>query len=487
MARKIKIIFVDTFTGPVPTLGLGYLAGALRKEFGDDEIEIKILQKKFENNLLKLIISEKPDIIGYISFTTPGMNYLVNLIKEVAGQNTSVIQIMGGPHITALPKSLLPEVRVGAIGAGEKTICHLVKIYQEKRDLSAEDLKKVPGIVFRDNNGELIMTGRADFYDDFDEVPKPAWDLLNIKGFFPRTMGAFPLKFYRASSIMTSRGCPFSCIFCQEKVFNKYRHHSAKRVLEEIGELIEKYDVNFFDIRDDQFAADVKRLEDIVLGIEDKGFNKRAAFYCYLRADQVSDRVLVLMKRMNMVIVFIGFESGSDRILKYLKQQNCSVEINQRAYDLCKKHGIFVYGSFIFGSPPETMADMEKTYDFIGRNRMAVVTVQTLVTYPGTEIWDYALKRGLVSEEMDWDNLSLKVRGEDRDKPWLCENVSREEFYRFFKSKIDPIAWHYGQTVKNFSFLDLLRPDFFRFFVKQPKFYLSIFKHTILDLITKNE
>lgn len=91
MNGKIKIIFVDAFTGHEPTLGLGYLAGALRKEFNDDEIEIKILQKKFEKNLLESIILEKPDIVGYISFTTPGMNYLANLIRDVAGQNMPVI------------------------------------------------------------------------------------------------------------------------------------------------------------------------------------------------------------------------------------------------------------------------------------------------------------------------------------------------------------------------------------------------------------
>jgi len=479
MLEKIKIVLVDAYPGVLPGLGLGYLAGALRQEFTEDEIEIKILQRKFEENFLNSILFEKPNIVGYISFT-PGMNYLLGLIKEVAAKNSAIIQVIGGPHITAMPTSLPEEVDVGAIGPGEKTICRLVRIYQKKGDLPVVDLRLVPGIVFRDNN-ELVKTGKADFYDNFDDVPKPARDLLNIKGFFPMIKGPFPLKFYRSSGVMTSRGCPFNCIFCQEDVFNKYRYHSAERAVAEIEELVERYQVNFVEIMDDQFAIDLKRLADIVVGIEKKKLNKKAIFFCYLRADQVSDEVLVLIKRMNVKIVFIGFESGSDKILQYLKQQSCSVTINQRAYDLCRKYGILVYGSFIFGSPRETLADMGMTLDFIRRNKMALTEVQTLTPLPGTRIWDYAKTKGLVSETMNWDNLLLRIKGDGKDQPWLCENVSYEDFFNFYKLKVEPVTWHYKQIIKDFNAFDFLKFKFWRLFIQQPKNCLSMLKHTSMD------
>jgi len=233
---------------------------------------------------------------------------------------------------------------------------------------------------------------------------------------------------------------------------------------------------------DDQFAVDIQRLEDIVSKIEEKGLNKKVIFFCYLRADQVNDKVLILLKRMNVKIIFIGFESGSDRILKYLKQENCSVETNQNAFNLCNKYKMLVYGSFIFGSPQEAMEDMEKTYNFIKRNRMALIEVQTLTPLPGTKIWDYAKKRGIVSDKMNWDSLLLRIKGDGENQPWLCENVSWGEFYQFYVAKIRPVTWHYQQVIKDFSILDLFRSDFFLAFLKNPKFYLSMFKHSLLDL-----
>jgi len=475
---KIKIVLVDAYPGIIPGLGLAYLSSSLKQEF-KDEVEIKILQRKFEKNLLNSILQEKADIVGYISFT-PGMNYLLDLIREIY-KNSSVIQIIGGPHITSLPEDLPIEVKIGVIGAGEKTICELVKIYQDKKEFFVNDLKKVEGIVFRDN-GQLIIRERRIFSEYLDNIPKPDRDILNIKGFFPLTRGYFPLKFYRASPIMTSRGCPFNCIFCQEKVLNNYVAHSPARVLEEIEELIEKYNVNFIEIMDDQFAFDVKRLEEISLGIERKGLNKKVAFFCYIRADQINDKILILLKKMNTKIVFIGFESGSNKILKYLKQESCSVEKNQKAFNLCQKYKIHVYGSFIFGSPQETMEDMEKTYQFIKKNKIALTEIQTLTPLPGTKVWDYAKSRGIVSNKMNWDNLLLRIKDDGWNQPWLCENVSWDQFYSFYIDKIRPITWHYQQIIKNFNILDLFRPAFFIHFLKKPKFYLSMFKHSLLNL-----
>lgn len=482
MKDKIKIIFVDPCAGIIPGLGLAYLAGALKEKFGS-KIEAKILQSRFEENLLKSIIREKADIIGYTSFSHV-MSYLYNLIKEVS-RYSSALQIIGGPHINALPEDLPAEIQIGVWGAGEETICELIAIYQKKGELPISDLKKVRGIIFRDN-GKLFITERRPAIADFDKMPLPSRDLLNIKGFFPIKKGPFPLKFFRGSGIMTSRGCPFNCAFCQDSAFTKHQAHSPERALAEIEELINKYKVNYVEIMDDQFACDVERLEKIVLGIEKKGLNKKAVFYCYIRADQASDRVLSLLKRMNVRVVFIGFESGSDRILKYLKQETCSVEKNQRAFDICQRYGIYVYGSFIFGSPYETIEDMEQTYQFIKKNKMALVEVQALTPLPGTKVWEYAEKRGLVSRKMDWDTLFLRIRGDGKNRPWLCENVSWDEFYKFYKTKVLPLTWHYQQIVKDFNFSDLLRPIFLKSFLENPRFYLSMAKHTLRERIFKH-
>jgi len=469
----LKIIFVDVCSSNLPSLGLAYLAAVLRKKLGIKNI--KILQKKFINNLPEKIISERPDIVGYISFT-PFMNALLKTAKEVA-KNLDVPQIIGGPHISGIPEALPKEMEIGVIGEGEEIICELVKIFKQYGYFPKNKLYQVKGIVFRDN--KLIRTEEREPIKDLDSLPIPTRDLLNIRGYFPSAIGVFPLKNINSSGILTSRGCPFHCIFCQPSALFKYRFCSAERVLREIEELIYKYDVNFIQVLEDQFLSNRQRFKVIVNQIIKRGLNKRVAFSISARADQLDDEICQLLKAMNVRFVCIGFESNSDPILKYLKNPTCSVTKNQRAVDLCKKNNLHIYGSFIFASPPETTEDMKKTYHFIKKNFMPMVEIQTLTPLPGTRIWDYAKERGLVSTNMNWDDLLLRVR-QEKNKPWLCENVNQKEFFEFFNKFLWPLSWHYNQVMVDLSIKDFFSYQSIKKFRARPKKYLSAFKHTLV-------
>lgn len=472
---NLKIIFVDVCSSNLPSLGLAYLAAVLRERLGIKDV--KILQKKFIDDLPEKIISEKPDIVGYISFT-PFMNPLLETARKVA-EDSNIHQIIGGPHITGLPEALPSEMEIGVVNEGEETICELVEIFKQDGCFPLDKLHRVKGIVFYDQD-DLIKTKKREPINDLNSLPMPARDLLNIKGYFPSTIDAFPFKDFKASGILTSRGCPFHCIFCQPAALFKYRFCSAERVLAEIEELVYKYNVNFIQILEDQFLSNRERFKTIVNQIIKRNLHKKAAFLVCARADQLDEEICQLLRNMNVRIVGIGLESGSDPILKYLKDSTCSVATNQRALDLCKKYNLYVYGAFLFGSPSETMEDMEKTYQFIKKNFAPMfIDVSTLTPLPGTGVWDYAEERNLVSYDMNWDDLLLRVR-EDKNKPWLCERVSREEFFKFFHEFIQPLGWHYHQIIADFSPKDLFSYQFIRKFRESPKKYLSAFKHTLI-------
>ncbi|OGZ32598.1 MAG: hypothetical protein A3H00_01275 [Candidatus Portnoybacteria bacterium RBG_13_40_8] len=477
--KNPKIILVDPYISSIPGLGLAYLAAYLRKYLQIKDI--KILKRNLFPLLGKAIIGEEPDLVGYFSLTV-GLDYTHQLIEEVAEKRPSTIQIMGGPHITALPESLSPQAQVGIIGEGEETLVQLVRLFQSYGSLPTNELSKILGIAFYEQ-GHLIKTDNRPLIMDLDSLPKPARDLLDIKSYYPVRLRAFPTKVYRSSCLMTTRGCPYRCVFCQEGKYGpRFRYHSASRVVEEIEELIEQYNCNYVEIQDDQFLCHKQRLRDIVSGVKSKGLEKKAAFYCYLRATQVDEEVICLLKEMNTRLVFIGFESGSDKILKYLKDKTCSVEINQRAYDLCSQHDIYVYGAFIFGSPLETMDDMEKTYQFMKKNPMALCEVSRLTPLPGTGIWDYAFKKGLVNPMMDFENLRVRVRDDNLNQLWLAENVTKEKFLEFFNKKVKPLAWRYSQAANDFKIIDLFNIEFIKIFIKNPKFYFSVFKRSLENI-----
>lgn len=483
--RNIKIVLIDPYAGGVPSLGIAYIAAYLRRELGVKDI--KILQKKFCFELSREIIKEKPDIVGYFTLTV-GLKRVYDLIEEVSSALPRAMQIMGGPHITAMPKSLSKKANVGVIGEGEETTAKLVRIFKEHSAFPISELYKTSGIVFYEN-GILKQTEPALINMDLDSLPKPARDLLNIEGYYSgQIIRAFPTKVYKSSGVMTSRGCPFRCVFCQSGMHGpRFRFHSSQRVLEEIQELIEVYNCDYVQILDDQFLCNKARLHEIVKGIKEKGLQKKAAFFCYIRATQVDDEVAGLLKEMNTNLVFIGFESNSDKILKYLKDNTCSAEANQRAYDLCRKYGMQVYGAFIFGSPYETMEDMEVTYKFMKKNHMALCEVSRLTPLPGSGIWDYALEKGVVSDDMNLNDLNVRVRDDNLERVWLCEKVSREDFIKFFNEKLKPLSWRYLQTANDFKITDLFHPAFLKRALKNPKYYLSVLKRSLETVFKKGK
>ncbi len=480
---NLKIILVDAYEGNIPSLGLAYLAAYVREKRGLKNI--KILQKKFCPNLVEAILSEKADLVGYFS-VTPGFDNLLKIIKEVR-QNSSVLQIMGGPHLTALPESLPKEIDLAVAGEGEEVLAEIIDLLQKEHGLPKEELYKIKSLVFRDK-GEIVKTSRGEGIKNLDEIPLPARDLLNITGYFPNLIRAFPTKTFRSSGMMTSRGCPYHCIFCQENVLSRFRSHTAERTVAEIQELVEKYQVNFIQIMDDQFLVNRERLKQIVDLVRIKGLHKKTAFYCYLRANQITEETAKLLRLMNVKLVFIGFESGSDRILKFLKDPSCSVEKNQQAYGLCRQNNIEVYGSFIIGSPQETMADVKMTYDFIRKNRMATAEVFILTPLPGTKIWDYAQEKGYLNlSNMNWNNFLIKMSERSDKKIWLAENINQDEYFKFYQQKIRPVLWHYLQTANSFSLKDLFNFHLWQKFFKKPKFYLSVFKQSIISLFNPNK
>lgn len=401
----------------LPPLGLGYLASSLRKSFGDNFIKFKIVNDCVEEEIKRF----KPDIVG-ISSVSQNYNIAAKYAKITKKYKLPVI--IGGTHITALPLSLTKDMDVGIIGEGEETIVDLVNHYNtEKGRFDSKKLKNINGIIFR-KNGKLVLTKKRKIIDPLDKIPMPARDLLTINN---------------PTYMFTSRGCPYRCSFCASSRFwGKVRFFSAEYVVNEIKHLFENYNVDQIDFWDDLFIVDRKRLEKIFLLLKKEKLLGRLSFGCSVRSNLVDEQLVKLLSKMNFKRVSMGLESASPRILKYLKGETISVANHTNAINILKKYKIEPSASFIIGSPTETKREIIKTLDFIKKSQLRGFAVNILTPFPGTPVWEYAKKKGLVSEKMDWNILDVDFAKNHQKAVILSEKISRDDLYQLFlKFKIE--------------------------------------------------
>ena len=213
----------------------------------------------------------------------------------------------------------------------------------------------------------------------------------------------------RGFTLLTSRGCPYSCRFCQAaKQWGSCRYHSAGRIVSEIERLRNRYPlINAINIIDDLFIGNRPRLRETVQLVKNKNLHQGIVFNVNGRANLIDAEVLGLLKSINVIQISYGFESGSERVLHFLKNGSVKLSHNQMAADLTNNYGIGVGGQFMIGALDETEEEINQTIDFIHSNKMSHAHLSVTTPLPGTELWEIYKERGYVCEEMDWRKLDF--------------------------------------------------------------------------------
>ena len=371
----------------LPPLGLAYIAAYLRRYADLNNIMI------IDNASIDEMDRYKPDIIG-ISSVSQNFDRAIKTAKTIKSM-FDIPVIIGGAHITALPHTIPNCFDIGVLREGEQTMLELIDAY-DRQGLEHTALEKIKGIVFREN-GKITITESRPLIQPLDKIPFPARDFLSISD---------PAYYIH---LITSRGCPFKCVFCSSSSFwQKTRFFTPKYVVNEIKEIIDTYHAKEIHIWDDLFIANKKRLKKISELIRSEGINDMVAFGCTCRANLMDHEICKILKSMNVGSISFGIESGSDKILKYLKNNTVTVEQNKFAIDIAKKYGFIVGGSFMIGSPCETKEDMKMSLKFLKQNKIDVGRVCVTTPFPDTEIWNYAKEKGLVDDFMAWEKLDVE-------------------------------------------------------------------------------
>lgn len=468
-----------TNSGP---MGLAYIYSNLKKHFNIEDIKIEVDVNR--------IIKNKPDIVG-ISTYTQNFSEAIKASKIIK-QKLNIPIIIGGSHITALPDSLPESIDFGVIGEGEETMVNIIKLYKINK-LTPKDLDSINGIVYRDHK-KLKIT-KVKLIKNIDMLPIPDRQILYTYPCFCEYKWS-----WSQNNLFTSRGCPFKCRFCDNsKNLKLFRFHSPERVLEEIESILSiQPKVEWINIFDDIFVTDKERLHKIVELICRSRINKKIKFSCQTKAELFDEEICKLLKMMNVRIIAFGFESGSNKVLRYLKSKSASIDKNQNAINLCSKYEIDVVGYFILGAPDETLKDISKTYWFIRNNKFSLreILIFCLIPYPGTLLWDeFLIQKKLRKEDINnWQDFNLR-EFYSNDFLFMNKHYSFETLKNIYDKFQDLKLNISDQVLKKLKtsnfFINYQRAVYYEILSelenkKQTLLEISNFSHNIKNVITTN-
>jgi anaerobic magnesium-protoporphyrin IX monomethyl ester cyclase len=405
--KIMKILFVNCRIDIYPPVGLCYLSAYLKEHItGVETGLIEFVPGDSREQNVRRVIESAPDIVAFTTYTV-GFHEVMDYCAAIRAAAPEALILLGGPHITSLPETLPPGADAGILGEGEESLRELLAALQPGR-YRGHDFSGVQGVCYHTANG-VASTPQRPPITDLDTLPFPDLSILNMRWYTSRKRFMMMKGNFRGFVLLTSRGCPFNCRFCQASAqWGKCRYHSAQRVVAEIEKLRRDYPyLDAINIIDDLFIGDRKRLREMVRLIREKGLHQGVVFNINGHVNMVNEETLDLLKSINVIQIAYGFESGSERVLDFLKRGSATVARNRRAAELTDSYGIGVGGQFMIGAPGETEAEMRETIDFIAAHPMSHVHVSVTTPLPGTELWEICKEQGLVNDAMDWRRLDF--------------------------------------------------------------------------------
>ena len=400
-----------------PPLGLLYLGGSLRKANFPVKI-FHILPTEINKSALE-IINQKPLFVGFSVMTGIPAYYAVQMSKLIKKLDPKIPIIWGGHHPTLTAKECLNEDYIDIVvrGEGEETIVELANALKE-----GKDLKSILGIGYK-KNGKVIINPSRPRIKNLDNLIVD-WSLANVSDYIISSGNEKVIGFY------SSRGCPYNCGFCSSAKFfeRTWRAHSSDYVVNSLKQLKEKYGINGVFFADDNFIIDRKRAFEIIKGLYNIGIRTKTLD---IRINHLDEEILYLLRETKATGIFIGWESGCDRLLKLMNKGITRNEIIEKVKLLAKYPEISVWASGIVGFPTETKEERKQTIEtgleMFKIHPNIVVSYQIYLPFPGTDLLPLAVKMGFkMPEKMeDWRNID--IQGQTKNMPWLPWLNKREQ------------------------------------------------------------
>ncbi|MEN9625935.1 MAG: hypothetical protein RL557_263 [archaeon] len=412
---KVYSYVSEEATMILPPLGLAYIAGYLRA----NGVEIQVLDLaalRYQDDQARAAISASGADLVAMAATTNTIMEAYNLAKITKKVLPHAKIAVGGPHPTMEPIRTLKEcaeLDFCIISEAEETMLELSRALEDNTSV-----KNILGISYRDEqeNGLVKVTPTRPLIQDLDKLAFPARDLLPLNKYWTPGVRRYPF-----ATMMTSRGCPYSCTFCSNfrTQGKQFRFRSPENVVAEIGELVNKYGVKEINIIDDNFTFMPGRVKEICNLLIERKYDVILKTGNGIRADRVSLPMLRHMKKAGFYLVAFGIESGNPEILKKMRKGETREQIKQ-AVNWAKQAGLITEGFFMFGNEGEGPKEMRETIEFAKELDLNIAQFQVYTPVPGSPLYEKIARDGKVFSQK-----------------WEDFNAFNEPLFEYGESKFD--------------------------------------------------
>lgn len=375
----------------LPPLGLMSIAAWLRSRIPG--LDLKLINQREDNcsvaDIARRIVNFQPDIVGLGSLT----NYALAMGRVVELVNAAcpgVLTMIGGPHVAAVGGAAALQTisaQAAVDGEGEISAELMVRAF-----LDGGDFSSIPGLTWRRKDGEIVRNaGAPPRVENLDDLPMLAYDLIDLPKYWKlESMGVAAPGRYAA--LFTSRGCPYNCNWCHNISGKQYRAQSAARVVEDMARLARAYGVACFEIVDDVFNLNQKRVFEFAQRVKEKGLKITFGFPNGIRTDILTEATVEALVSAGMNSASYALESGSPRI-----QQICGKRLDlagfRRGVELCARRKVYGRAFAMMGHPTETEEDLAMTTEILCATPLHLALVFTVTPFPGTELYRLALAK----------------------------------------------------------------------------------------------
>ncbi len=374
-----------------------------------------------------------PDVVGLTVMSCKFDS--AKVLTEIARERREDVRVVwGGPHPTAMEEECFARGGADYVIPREGEVAAVKLMEHLGGELPFESASGVVG--WDRERRRVVRGGPIEYEKDLDAMPFPARDAL----LFPertanRVLGA----------VITSRGCPYDCTFCDSKVVwtRQVRNRSPENVVAEVVETYERFGQRSFNFVDDTFTLNKKRVSAICRALRQADLPIN--WTCTTRCDALSPEMIREMKDAGCSVVTVGIETGSERMLKEMKK-GIGVADVLRASEMLDQGGLDWHAFFMIGMPRETREDIEATRRLIEQISPGRIELSVFTPYPGTEEWRVAKEMGLIEEPVDWARYSHQS-----DDNHFIQSIPREEFQQIRREMFELVDRHNDSLRTNFK------------------------------------
>jgi len=315
--------------------------------------------------------------------------------------------VLGGPHASSVKSQAFSECEnldVVVPGEGEIAFKNIVESYPSK-----SSLKLVPGLIWKEETGEVIENpGVLPIEQDLDKLPLPDYDLINIQQYW-KLQSMTPLPPRKYMCLVTSRGCPYQCMWCHSIFGKKIRFCSPERIIEEIEWLNHKYGVNEFEFLDDNFNFNKQRVIQFSELVRQKGLNIKITFPNAIRGDLVTEDVAEALCSAGTYMSSFALETGSPRMQKFTCK-NLDIPKFIKGIEIMVNKGVYANGFCMMGFPTETEEELQMTIDVATNSMLHTASFFTVIPFPGTPLFEW-LRQNRPEKLKKFDYMNIDFAG----------------------------------------------------------------------------